>query len=227
MDIENIGSHLRNILLFSSLTNDELRQIGDKIAVKRFRKNDVIMYAEDTNEFMYVILAGKVKVIQTTEDGKEMILAIHREGDFFGEVSLIDNKTTPAMVLALEDSIIALVSKLDFSSLLYSQGKVLDVLLKILCSRLRESWSKIQMLTFTNASQKIKMLFLLLSEEHGIKTGEGVILDIKLTHQDIANMIGISRETVTRIIDKWHKDGEIKMVGNKVRLLSHNFLQRI
>jgi CRP/FNR family transcriptional regulator len=224
--IKDIKVYLKNILLFSSLTDEELQHIGANIIAKKVRKNDVIMYEEDTNEFMYIILTGKVKVIQTTEDGKEMILAIHQAGDFFGEITLIDNKTAPAMVLASEDSEIALISKKDFSSLIYTQEKVLDVLLKMLCSRLRESWHKIQILSFSNASQKIKMLFLLLSEEHGRKTSEGVILDIKLTHQDIANMVGTSRETVTRALDKLNKDGEIKVLKDKSILLGRDFLHK-
>lgn len=217
---------LRNIQLFSSLTDEELHQIRDKMKIKRFKKNEIILYEDNTNEVMYAILYGKVKVIQTTEDGKEIIIAIHRAGEFFGEISLIDSRTVPAMVAAMEDSAIAIISREDFHSLIYTQGKVLNIFLKILCSRLRESWGRIQILSFNNASQRIKMLFMLLSQEYGIKTNEGTLLNIKLTHQDIADMAGVARETVTRVIDKLHKNREIKVLKNKIILLGHNFLKR-
>ena len=85
---------------------------------------------------MYIILGGKVKVVQTTEDGREILLAIHQSGDFFGEMSFIDGKTSPATVLATENSVAAIVSRKDFYSVLETQKKVLNNLLLILCSRL-------------------------------------------------------------------------------------------
>jgi CRP/FNR family transcriptional regulator len=224
-DIKN--DLLRKIKLFSSLSEEELDEITRNMKIKRYRKNQPVLYEEDTNEYMYMILQGGVKVIQTTQDGKEVILAIHQAGDFFGELSLIDNKTSPALVQATEDSTIALVSRKDFMSLIYTQDKVLDILLQIMCARLRESWDKIQILSFNNASQRIKMMFLHLTAEYGRKTAEGVLLDIKLTHQAIANMVGISRETATRIIYKWHEDREIRVLKNKAILLTHAFLEHI
>ena len=222
--MENHLEYLKNIDLFSLLTDKELEQINSKLAVKKFKKDEVILHEEDTNEFMYIILSGKVKVIQTKESGKEIILALHQAGDFFGEVSLIDGRTAPAMVLSSEDSIIALISKKDFFSLLYSQTKVLDILLQILCTRLRESWDRIQILSFNNASDRVKMLLILLSNEYGNKTKDGIKLNIKLTHQEIADMAGIARETATRILDKWMKDGHLEM-KERLIFMNNGFLQ--
>jgi len=223
-----MGKHeiesLRRIQLFSSLSDEELQLVGDKLAVKRFRKNEIILQEEDTNEYMYIILDGKVKVVQTTEDGKEILLAIHQTGDSFGEMSLIDGKTSPATVMATENSIAAIVSKKDFYSIIETQKKVLNNLLLLLCSRYRESWEKIQMLNYKNASHRVKILFLMLSEKYGEKTPEGMTLNIKLTHQEIAEMTGMTRETVTRVIDKWQRDGEISVLKNKFIQLGPDFL---
>lgn len=216
---------LRKIKLFNSLTEDDLLHIQGKIHIKRFKKNQIILHEEDTNEFMYIVLYGTVKVAQLTEDGKEVLLAIHHSGDFFGEVSLIDKKTLPATVIAAEDSSIAILNERDFFSIISEQKKVLDNLLRIFCSRLRESWERIQILSFSNAEQRVKTLFLKSRSDLGISTPEGIML--KLTHQDIANMVGISRETVTRIIDKWQKDGDIKIFRNKGILLKNEFFQKM
>jgi len=217
---------LRNIQLFSSLSDEELDQVCSKVIVEEFKKNEIILHEEDTNDFMYIILLGKVKVVQTTEDGKEIILAIHRPDEIFGEISLIDGKTSPATVLATEDSLIAIISKNEFYSLLSNQGKVLEKFLQILCSRLRESWKRIQILNLKNSSDRIKMLFLMLSYDNGKKTPEGIILNIKLTHQNIADMAGLTRETVTRVLDKWQKSGEITILKNKFILMKPNFLHK-
>jgi CRP/FNR family transcriptional regulator, cyclic AMP receptor protein len=224
--IKNESALLRNVQLFSSLTDQELLQISEKIRIKTFRKNETILHEEDTNEYMYTILSGKVKVIQTSEDGKETILAMHKTGDFFGEMSLIDGKTMPATVLAMEETLTAIISKQEFILLISMQGKVLEKLLIILCTRLRESWNKIQMLNFNNAAQRIKMLFSMLSAEYGEKSVDAITLNIKLTHQDIANMAGVTRETVTRVIDKWQRDKEITVLKSKIIRFHPDFFKK-
>ena len=224
--MENVKiDFLKDIQLFSGLDEQELNQISGKVSLKEFKKNEVILYEEDTNEFMYIVLFGKVIVVKMTEDGKEIILAAHQLGEFFGEMSLIDGRTSPATVLATENSLIAIISKKDFYSLLTDYHKVLEKMLQILCSRLRDSWKRIHMLNFKNAAQRVKMLFLSLSFDKGEKEAGGVTLNIKLTHQNIADMIGLTRETVTRVLDKWQKDGEIT-IKNKFIHLNSKFLQK-
>lgn len=217
---------IKKTQFFSSLSDAEMDGVIKKMVVKEFKKNETILYEEDTNEFMYIILLGKVKVIRTTEDGKEIILAMHPEGDFFGEMSLIDGKTTPASVISTEDSLIAIISRKDFFEIIFSQSKVTKNLLEILCSRLRKSWDTIQLLNFNNASQRTKMLFLILSEDYGEKSPEGIVLNIKLTHQDISDMTGLTRETVTRVLDKLQKNNEITILKDKYIRLTNNFLQK-
>ena len=216
---------LRNIKLFSALSDEELLMISNKVFIEEFKKNEVILQEEDTNEFMYIILFGHVKVTQTTKDGKEIILSMHKSDDFFGEISLIDGKTSPATVTATDNSLIAIVSKKDFYALIFNQDKVLENLLTILCSRLRDSWKRIELLNFKNASDRIKMIFLMLSYDNGKKTDEGIVLNIKMTHQNIADMTGLTRETVTRIIDKLQTAGEITVLKNKRIRLNKTFLK--
>lgn len=223
--MENVKiDFLRSIPLFLSLTDEELVEISTKVVIREFSKNEIILQEEDTNDFMYVILFGKVKVVKATEDGKEIILAMHRSEELFGEVSLIDGKTSPATVVATENSLLAIISKRDFYTLLLSQNKVLDTLLHILCERLRESWERIHILNSKNAIQRVKMLLIILSYNSGEKTPDGLVINYKLTHQDLADMAGLTRETVTRVLDKLQKDGEIAILKNKFIRLSSSFI---
>ncbi|MBI4683519.1 MAG: Crp/Fnr family transcriptional regulator [Nitrospirae bacterium] len=217
---------LKRTLLFSSLTDKEIEQLTNNLLVKQFKKNETILYEEDTSEFMYIILLGKVKAVRSTEEGKEIILAVHQAGEFFGEMSLIDGKTTPASVIATENSLVAIISKKDFYSNLLVHQKVSLSLLKIMCSRLRKCWDTIQLLNFNHAAQRTKMLFLMLSDEYGRKTDTGITLNIKLTHQDIADMAGLTRETVTRVLDKLQKDKEITILEKKFIHLNPVFMQK-
>jgi CRP/FNR family transcriptional regulator len=214
---------LRRIKLFQSLTDDELRAVWSKIVYKEFKKSQVILHEQDSNEYMYIIVRGKVKIVRITDDGKEMILALHSAGDFFGEIALVDGATAPATVTALEQSMVAIISRNDFYIILRMQPKIVDNLLNILCTRLRESWEKIQMLTFYNAADRVKLLLLMLADHMGEKTPRGTVLPIKLIHQDIADMTGLTRETVTRVLDRYTKNGEIEILSNKRILLTPDF----
>jgi len=214
---------LRNIALFSSLSTNELHQIREHIVLREFKKNQMILGEEETSQFMYIIIRGKVKISRLGKEGKETILSIHDAGEFFGELALIDGKTTPAGVVAVENSTVAIISKNHFHSLLFTQKKVLENLLQILCSRLREAWQKIEMMNFSDASQRLKMLLNMLAETYGDKTSEGTVLRVKLIHQDMADMTGLTRETVTRVLDKWKKTGEIKILEGKFIRLNPEF----
>ncbi len=101
---------IRSVPLFSTLSDDEFSQHRHIFVAKAYRKNQVIFLEEETGNYMYLVLTGKVKVAKAGTGGKEIILAIHRAGDFFGEMSLLDGKTAPATVSAMEDSKIISVS---------------------------------------------------------------------------------------------------------------------
>lgn len=161
MDITTeVFENLKQMQMFSSLTNDDISEFIGKILVKHFRKNEVILFEDDTSAYMYLILSGRVKVVQSTEDGKESIRAIHKAGDSFGELSLLDCKTAAAAVVAMEDTTAAIISKENFFSILYTQRKVLDNLLQMFCFRLRDSWGRVQMANSKNAAQRVILLLL-------------------------------------------------------------------
>jgi CRP-like cAMP-binding protein len=223
----SLSDLLRRIELLASLTDEELRLISSRFITKKIKKGEVILHEEDTNNFMYMILSGKLKVVQTTGDGKEIILAIHHSGQFFGEISLIDGKTSPATVVAAEDSLIILVSKKDFHDLLINHRRVLYNLLQIMCARLRDSWDKLKILTLKDPAERIKSLFLMLSSHSGEKMREGTLLNMKLTHQNIADMAGLTRETVTRILNKWENGGKITILENKFIRLNSDFTKEL
>ena len=206
---KEVFENLKQMQMFSSLTDADIATFIGKIMVKRFRKNQTVLFEDESNAYMYMLLSGKVKVVQVMEDGKESIRAIHKTGDSFGELSLLDCKTSPAMVVAMEDTTAAIISKENFFTILYNQKKVLDNLLQMFCFRLRDSWERFQMVNFKNAAQRVVMVLHQQSSEQSEKTAEGIVLKDRFTHQVIADMVSLNRETVTRVIDKLQKDGAI------------------
>ncbi len=225
MDTARKLEYLKQIDLFSSLGAEDLLQVGSKIVVRQFKKNEIILFRGDTNNYIYIIFDGEVKVSQSTEDGKEIILFIHQAGEIFGETSLVDRGNSPALIAATKDTFCAIISMKDLYSIMSNYNDILERLIHILSSRLCQSWELIQMLNSNNAPQRVKTLLMMLAKRYGKNAREETILNIRLTHQSIANMTGLTRETVTRVIDVWQRNGHIS-TKNKLIQLNPAFMQQ-
>jgi CRP-like cAMP-binding protein len=210
---------IRRVPLFATLSDEEFKNLEPIFQVKNYRKNQVIFLEEETGNYMYVVLAGKVKVTKTTSSGKETILAIHQTGDFFGEMALLDGKTSPATVSAMEDCRIAAIHHSDFQRQLMCNEKVVRQIIQVLCSRLRQVWAQIQELSYSTADDRIKAGILQLSRKHGVQDARGIIIDLKITHQELAELVGTSRETVTRTLARLQKKGILDLESRRIILL--------
>lgn len=209
---------IRSVPLFSTLTDEEFNQLAHIFVARAYRKNQVIFLEEETGNYMYLVLSGKVKVAKSGAGGKETILAIHRAGDFFGEMSLLDGKTAPATVSAMEDSKIISVSGTDFHKYLLNNQKVMLQIIQVLCARLRQVWQT-QSLSSSTADARIRMGVYQLAKKHGIRDAHGTIIDLKITHQELAEMVGTSRETVTRVLTRLREQGIIEIDQRRITLL--------
>jgi len=207
---------LRRVPLFAGLSDEEFRELETIFQPRAYRKNQVIFVEEETGEYMYVVIAGKVKASKTSATGKETILAIHQPGDFFGEMSLLDGKTSPATVSAIEDCKIAIISRADFQRLLMRNERVVSQIIQVLCSRLRSVWNQVQSLSYSNADSRIRAGVLQLARRHGINDARGILINLKITHDELAKMVGTSRETVTRTLTDLQKQGIIKMADRRI-----------
>lgn len=222
---ESNVAYLKQAELFSDLTEEELLVVAERVTLREFNKGQVILFEEDTNKYMYSVLKGEVKVFYITEEGKESIVAFHGSGESFGEVSLIDQQTTPATVAAVEKSLVLIISRDDFFEIILHQPKAMNRLLLILTGRLRHSWSQIRLLHFKDAANRIKASMQVMAEERGEECRGGVLLKLRLTHQNIADMTGLTRETVTRVIDRWKKSGLVSLDENRYLLLHKLFFE--
>jgi CRP/FNR family transcriptional regulator, cyclic AMP receptor protein len=209
---------IRSIPLFSTLTDDEFSQLAHIFVARAYRKNQVIFLEEETGNYMYLVLSGKVKVAKAGASGKETILAIHRTGDFFGEMALLDGKTAPATVSAMEDSKIMSISGADFHKYLLHNQKVMLQIIQVLCARLRQVWQT-QSLSSSTADARIRMGVYQLAKRHGIRDAHGTIIDLKITHQELAEMVGTSRETVTRALTKLREQRIIEIDQRRITLI--------
>jgi len=214
---------LRGIPFFNCFSDDDLSSIEQIITEKSVRKNDVILWEDETKYYMYIVFSGKIKVVQTSPEGKEQILVIRKKGDFFGEMALLDGKTQPATVVAMEDATVGLVSKNDFETYFLKNDEVLKQIISLLCERLRESWLMLRVLSFDNAEQRVRAVLNNVSSLYGVKDMRGTIIPLKLTHKEIADYASLSRETVSRLLSRFCQAGEIAILANKNILLKPSF----
>jgi CRP/FNR family cyclic AMP-dependent transcriptional regulator len=218
---------IRRVPLFATLTDSEFASLEHIFVVRSYRKNQIVFLEEDTGNYMYIVLAGKVKITKSSPGGKESLLAIHRPGDFFGEMALLDGKTSPATVSAIEDCKIIIITAADFNHLLMQNEKVVRQIIQVLCARLRQVWAQIQSLSYSNADARIRSGILQLARKHGVPDARGIIIDLKITHQELAEMVGTSRETVTRTLARLQKQGILLLDARRIVVLNSKALAPI
>ncbi len=224
--VDQVSKLLRGLPFFASLPDKEYGEVAHIRRDVRFPKGQIILSEKETHQYMYIILSGKVKVVHYSPDGSEHILAFHKKGDFFGEMAVLDGKTAPAAVVAMEDTEISLISKKDFDEHLLTNEKIRRQIINLLCSRLRDAWMMLIVLTLHDAENKVRAVLKLVSIQYGVRDNRGIILAEKLTHQDIADYAALSRETVTRFLRKLIRTGEIELLANRNILLKPLFLEK-
>jgi len=201
---------LRKVPLFGELGDEELGEIAAHFHERSYPKNSVIFLEDETGDYMYVVRKGRVKVVRQLPSGKETILAFHDAGEFFGEMSLLDGGTTPASVIAVSATTILSLSRRDFRNLLTIPA-VNEALLRMLCQRCREAWSQVELLTLHHAEARIRLLLHQLTVSKGKSGPEGVRLEARLTHRELADMAGITRESASRAVSRLQKLGLLRV----------------
>ncbi|MDA8428301.1 MAG: Crp/Fnr family transcriptional regulator [Geobacteraceae bacterium] len=218
-DPEHAKKIMKEVPLFSILSDQELSSLLDKTNVYSYHKNEIIILGGEENKQMYLVLKGQVRVIDIRHDGQERTMALRHRGDYFGEMGLIDGRTDSATVIATEPCQVLLIAKdVFYEFFLENKTKLLRVI-DILCGRLRESWLFHTIIGINNADSKIKATLAHYSKTLGIKDTNGVIINSVFSHQSIADRVHITRETVTRELRKMREHHEIEMVGKRIKLL--------
>ena len=210
------AGHLQNVPIFSDLSSSDLKKISDKMVSRFYEKGKMILLEESQGETFFIILSGVVKVTRLSDDGREVILAILGESDFFGEMSLLDGEGRSANIVATENSEVVTLSRSDFLDCLEKYPKIAIALLEELAIRLRKSDQHIESLSLSDSEQRIGVTLIRLAEELGTIKRGNVMLKGLPYQQDIANMAGTSRETVSRVMKTFEDRNLIIKEGHTV-----------
>jgi len=205
---------LRNVPIFSVLPESQLALLTGLVGRKSFPRGATIISAGDTTDSLYVIISGRLKVMMSDDEGREVILAILSSGEYFGEMGLLDDHPRSATVVALEPCELLSLSKRDFKKCLEDNFELAMTVMRGLVRRLREADKKIGSLALMDVYGRVARLLLEMSET---VDGQKVVTK-KLAKQDIAKMIGASREMVSRVMKDLQLGGYIEVRGNAIHL---------
>ena len=202
--------------LFTDLPDDEYQQILNLSPTKTYPKNTIIISEGDDPDSLYIVLNGKLKVYLSDDDGREIIINVLGEGEYFGEIALLDNALRSASVMTLEETKVAIISKSVFESCLADNPQLAMHIIRGLSLRLRQLTQNVKSLALMDVYGRVARILLDMAEPSGDK------LEIRqrVTHRDIANMAGASREMVSRILKELSDGGYITIKGDGITINS-------
>ena len=211
---------LGTVPLFTGLDRSELQNFAELTRERSYPRGSVILFENDPGDSLFVVRSGRVKVVLIGEDGREVILGVLGIGQHFGELALIDEQPRSAHVIAMEDATLIVLRRDDFRKRVEQTPSVAWSLLTELSRRLRRADDKIGGLVLLDVPGRIARLLLDLSEESGTEQ-----IEKSLTHQTIAQMIGASRETVSRAMKEFQDLGWISVERRRISLANRSALE--
>ena len=205
---------LKNVPLLASFPDDQLRVLTAVVNRRSIPRGTVVMAAGDPTDALYIIISGRLKVMMGDSDGKEVILSILVAGEFFGEMGLIDDHPRSASVVSIEPCELLAIARRDFNRCLAENFEMAMAVMRGLVRRLREADRKIGSLALLDVYGRVARLLIDMSEDVDGKK----IVTRKIAKQDIAKMIGASREMVSRVMKDLQVGGFIEMRGSSILL---------
>jgi len=205
---------LRNVPLFATLPDSQLALLTSVVSRRSFPRGTTVIAAGDSTDSLYVVISGRLKVMMSDDEGREVILSMLGPNEYFGEMALIDDSPRSASVITLEPCELLVLAKRDFKKCVAENFEMSMTLMRGLVKRLREADQKIGSLALMDVYGRVARLLLEMSEDID---GQQVVTR-KVAKQDIAKMIGASREMVSRVMKDLQSGGFIEVRGNSIYL---------
>ena len=219
--------YLKHIKLFAGLSQAELQEMDRITRMQEIKKKQPIYLPGDPANTVYLLKKGRVKIASSAPSGKEVTFEILEAGEIFGELEALEDSPRETLAEALDDALICAIRREDFDRYLREHPNLSVKLTKLIGLRLRKIQTRVEDLVFRDAPARLAHLLLELSKSDGSPDGPGICLQAKLTHQEMANLIGCSRETVSTILGQFREQGLIRIDGRSIIILNPNGLSRL
>ncbi|MFH1130366.1 MAG: Crp/Fnr family transcriptional regulator [Pseudomonadota bacterium] len=226
-DERRVLRQFRKIPLFQHLSSEKLERLIKFVQIEQGRRRHLFFMKGDPGNSIYFVSAGRVKISRITPDGKELTIAYRGVGESFGELCLEDGTPRQDMAEAMENTTAVVIPRERFEKLLQSQVDLAYNFCRMLCLDRRELELRFENVVFKDVNTKIAELLLSLSVERGVEVENGILLDVKITHQEMANLIGSTRETVSLTLAQFKRSGLIRFEGRKIVIRDRERLQAL
>lgn len=214
--MQNHIDSLKKISVFSKLSDEQLGHIVNLEIKKEYKKGSTVFYESEKGKAFYYIQSGKVKMYKTSYEGKEVILNIFGAGAILGEVTLFNDMGYPATAEVIEDALIGMIYNRDIENLVLKNKDLALQIIKELSKRLYNSQMTVKEMALSDVYLRTINALLNLARDHGIQTSKGIELEVDVTRQDIANIVGTTRETVSRTMSELKRTNDIDIIGRKI-----------
>lgn len=222
--VDRIKTILQTKSVLGSLSDNELADLAQRARATSFVKGAVIYRRGDEADHMMVILAGRVKISNVTDDAREVVLNFLGEGDLTGELAALDGNPRSADATALENTEVAILYRRDFIPVLERNPAALLEIIRLLSEKLRMTSNMVEH-SQLQMSGKAAHGLLRLASTHGRRTAEGILLDLKLSQRDLGGYLGLSRENTSRELGRLRDQGLIKIDGSRIVIVDADQLQ--
>ena len=226
MEPDKETTYFKQVSFFADLPEEEIQVLSSATKRRTFRAGEVIFHRDDPGQVLYMIKEGKVKICNISPDGQEVSLAVLGKGEYFGEFALLDGLPRSADAVALEKVESYTLQRSDFHNIILKNPKIAILVLEALSKRLRNTDQMVEDLIFLDVYGRVAKKLLELADAHGVKTDEGVRIDVRLTQQELASMVGASRESVNKVLGYFTDKNFISTDKHRITIHNMNDLKR-
>jgi len=214
--------------ILSALPQDARASLERAADEKQFRRRQIIFFAEETNDYIYLLGSGRVKLLRGAPSGREVTLGMINPNEFFGEAHLFEaNIPYGCTAEVMEDAIAFAFRRTDLATALAASPDALREMMVLQGERRSYTEHRLAEYVFYDVPARLAHLLARLSQTHGRNTKEGILIRVKLTHQELANLVGSTRETTTLILNEFRRRGLLEFSGRKIVVADAEALQQL
>ena len=226
MEPDKETSYFKQVSIFADLPEEDIRALTSVAKRRTFRTGEVIFHREDPGQVLYMIKEGKVKICIISPDGQELSLAVLGKGEYFGEFALLDGLPRSTDAVALEKVECYTLQRSDFQNAILKNPKIAILVLEALTKRLRNTDQMVEDLIFLDVYGRVAKKLLELADSHGGKVAHGIQINMRLTQQELASMVGASRESINKVQGYFTDKGYISVDKHRITIHRIEELQK-
>jgi CRP/FNR family transcriptional regulator, cyclic AMP receptor protein len=221
----NLIPWIKNVSFFADLDEKAIEDVAEISEIITFGSNENIFEENDAPDCLYIIISGQIAIEKIFPELKRRkTLAILEAGDFFGEMALITNNRRSASAVTKQESVLIKVEKAEFIEMLKVSSSLSFGMIGVVCKRLREADEEISTLSFQNIPGRVALKLIDLADQFGLETTDGMLINLDITHNDLSDMVGTNRETISKYISIFRKEGSIDSIDQKILIKNQSQL---